>query len=90
MDNTFFKNIFNEIYLLTLSTGSKNDDIIKNIKHIILYAMDNMNINNHTKIYHDAFKDIEMIINKTTSGNISHNIATIRNLCNRWLQFIKE
>lgn len=37
-----------------------------------------------------TIESIEGVCNKTTSGNVSHNIATIKGKCRTMLQFYKE
>lgn len=37
-----------------------------------------------------TIESVEDVCNKTTSGNVSHNIATIKGKCRTMLQFYKE
>ena len=42
------------------------------------------------KIFIDTLESVVQICEKTTSGNVSHNIATIKCKCRDMLQFYKE
>ena len=78
----FLIDVFNEI--ISLSQQNQKDDI----KHVAMYASDNMIIDEDTQMYYDSLINIINICDK--SGDMQHNINTIKNICLRNISYIKE
>lgn len=82
--NDYFLNILNECNKINITNSYSEIDVL--CKLVYTY----MNKVCENQELYDCFKNMHNICTKTTSGNFSHNIATIRGICIRNIEFIKE
>ena len=78
----FLIDVFNEI--ISLSQQNQKDDI----KYVAMYASDNMIIDEDTQMYYDSLINIINICDK--SGDMQHNINTIKNICLRNISYLNS
>lgn len=85
---TYFKDI-KEICELPIRSNYRIF-CIKKLSNVICCVFDNCYKGQDIDNIVDNFSTITEIVNKTSSKNIDHNLLTIRNLCERNLEYLDE